>query len=227
MEDDPRGVRREGRFVAGISFHCEWTSCSQSTQIMQRVCHVEGGINRYLADPGCLVSAETRKCPFCEDGHALRLHGWYRRWALLPDPEPSGPIWVRRLYCPHARGTVSLLPDFCIPRRQHGPAILALFLKLFLAGMCLRQALRSVRREAPGHAVAQSLRDGFLRRAVQIRAYLAQRRHRAVEITAPVAQDRRPMAELFCGLVAGFESPPAAFTFHNVKFHDAFGVALA
>jgi hypothetical protein len=194
---------------------------------MQRVCRVKGGINRYLADPGCLVSGETRKCPFCDDGHALQLHGWYRRWALLPDPEPPRRLPVRRLYCPRARRTVSLLPDFCMPRRQHGPAILAMFLKLFLAGMCLLEALRSVRRQAPCHAVAQSLRDGFLAREVQIRAYLAQRDHRAVELTRPVAQDRRRLAELFFGLIAGFASPPVAFVFHTVKFHDAFGVALA
>ncbi|HLF81943.1 MAG TPA: DUF6431 domain-containing protein [Anaerolineales bacterium] len=173
------------------------------------------------------MSEETRKCPFCSDGHALRLHGWYRRWALLPDPEPARNIWVRRLYCPHARRTVSLLPDFCLPRRQHGPAILALFLKLFLAGRCLLEALRSVRLEAPCHAVAQSLRDGFLAREVQIRAYLAQRRHRAVEPAEPIRQDRRRLAELFFGLIAGFASPPVAFVFHSVKFHDAFGAALA
>jgi len=194
---------------------------------MQRVCQVEGGINRYLADPGCLVSPETRKCPFCGDGHALQLHGWYRRWALLPDPELPRRLAVRRLYCRHVRRTVSLLPDFCMPRRQHGPAILAMFLKLFLAGMCLLEAMRSVRRQAPCHAVAQSLRDGFLTREVQIRAYLARRHHRVVEPLKPVRQDRRRLAELFVGLVAGFKSPQAAFVFHTVAFHKAFGVALA
>jgi hypothetical protein len=194
---------------------------------MQRICRVEGGVKRYLEDPDCLVSKETRKCPFCADGHALRLHGWYQRWALFPDPERSQKLPVRRLYCPRVRRTVSLLPEFCTPRRQHGPAILALFLKFFLAGACLLEALRNVRREAPCHAVAQSLRDGFLGRSVQIHAYLAQRHRRVVEPPGEVHKDRRRLAELFFGLVAGFKNPQAAFIFHTVTFHEAFGDGLA
>ena len=194
---------------------------------MQRVCRVQGGVKRYLEDPSCLVSKETRKCPFCADGHSLWLHGWYQRWAEFPDPERPQNLPVRRLYCPRVRRTVSLLPDFCTPRRQYGPAVLALFLKLFLAGACLLEALRNVRRDAPSHGVAQSLRDGFLGRAVQIRVYLARRRHRAVEPPEQIRKDRRRLAELFFGLAAGFETPQAAFIFHTVRFHEAFGHGLA
>jgi hypothetical protein len=194
---------------------------------MQRVCQVAGGVKDYLKDPDRLISEETRRCPFCAGGHALRRHGWYWRWALFPDPEAPRKIPVRRLYCPRVRRTVSLLPDFCIPRRQHGPAILALFLKFLLAGAGLLQALRQVRQEAPCHAVAQSLRDGFGRRAVHIRAYLAQRHRRVIEPPEKVPKDRRRLAELFFGLVAGFKRPEAAFIFHTVSFHRAFAEGLA
>jgi len=186
-----------------------------------------GGVKCYLEEPDCLVGKDTRGCPFCGVDHALRLHGWYWRWMLLPDPEKPRRIPVRRLYCPHARRTVSLLPDFCLPRRQHGPAILALFLKVFLAGAGLLQALRTVRRAAPCHAVAQSLRDGFLKRADKIRAYLAQRHRRAIEVPQQIPKDRRRPAELFFGLVAGFKNPDAAFVFHTVPFHQSFGEGLA
>lgn len=189
---------------------------------MQRLCRVEGGVKCYLEDPDCLVIEDSRGCPFCADGHALRLHGWYWRWALFPDPEKPQKLPLRRLYCPHARRTVSLLPDFCMPRRQHGPAILALFLKMFLAGTGPLQALRRVRRAAPCHSVAQSLRDGFIKRAVKIRAYLAQRQRRAIEAPEHIPKDRRRAGELFCGLVAGFKNPDAAFIFHTVPFHQGF-----
>jgi hypothetical protein len=75
--------------------------------------------------------------------------------------------------------------------------------------------------------VAQSLRDGFVKRAVKIRAYLAQRHRRAIEAPQQIPKDRRRPAELFFGLVAGFESPDAAFVFHTVPFHEGFGEGLA
>ncbi len=194
---------------------------------MQKVCHIEGGVKPYLENPGCLVNEQTRNCPFCATAHPLRLHGWYWRWALLPDPEGAHRIAVRRLYCPHVRRTVSLLPDFCIPRRQHGPAILAVFVQMLVAGLGLLAALRRVLAEAAWHAVAQSLRDGFLKRAVKIRAYLAQHHRRAIEPPKQIPEDRRRLAELFVGLVEGFDIPQTAFIFHGRRFHERFAEALA
>jgi len=194
---------------------------------MQRLCRVAGGVKCYLEAPGCLVGKDTRECPFCTVGHALRLHGWYWRWALLPDPEPPRRIPVRRLYCPYARRTVSLLPDFCMPRRQHGPAILGLFLQVFLAGTGLLEALRKVRQDVHCHSVAQLLRNGFLKRTVKIRAYLAQRHRRVIEPPQQIPKDRWDVAELFFGLVAGFKSPDAAFISHTIPFHQGFADSLA
>jgi len=197
---------------------------------MQRICHIQGEVKDYLAQPDCLVNQETRKCPFCDQrdhDHALWLHAWYWRWALFPDPQEPYKLPIRRLYCPHVRRTVSLLPDFCIPRRQHGPAILAIFLQLLVAGKGLLHGLRKARANAPCHAVAQSLRDGFLRRAVNIRAYLARRHRRVIEPPDKVPKDRRHLAELYLGLVAGFNCPQAAFIFHNACFHQSFREPLA
>ena len=143
---------------------------------MQRVCAVSGGVNASQADPECLITPETSSCLFCDDGHRLRRHGWYERQAVFPDPEVPRKVAVVRLLCARTGQTISLLPDFCLARRQHGPAVLALFLEAFVRGRALLEALRSVRQDAPSHGVAQSLRDGLLRQAAKIRAYLARRR---------------------------------------------------
>jgi hypothetical protein len=75
--------------------------------------------------------------------------------------------------------------------------------------------------------VAQSLRDGFLKRADKIRAYLAQQHRRAIEAPEQIPKDHRRPAELFFGLVAGSERPDVAFVFHTVPFHQGFADGLA
>lgn len=194
---------------------------------MQRVCAVPGGVNAYQAQSDCLVTRETLACLFCGDRHRLRRHGWYERQALFPDPEAPRKVAVVRLLCARTGRTISLLPDFCLARRQHGPAILALFLEAFIRGRALLEALRSVRREAPSHGVAQSLRAGFLGQAAKIRAYLARLEPRAKDPPAGIRKDRLELARLFFGLSAGFASAVRAFTHHGFAFHWRFKVALA
>ena len=195
---------------------------------MQRVCPVAGGVKAYLADPGCLVTDATRVCPFCDDRHRLHLHDWYERWALLPDPEEPVRIPVRRLLCPGVGRTVSLLPDFCLPKRQHGPALLGRFLHaVAVLGTPLLHALRRVREDAPGHSVAQSLRDGFLARAVLLRAYLAGLRPRPPPVPSKVPARLRELAALVLGLVRRGRDPAVAFVHHARAFHAAFGTGIA
>jgi len=122
---------------------------------------------------------------------------------------------------------VSLLPDFCLPRRQHGPAILARFLEAFLQGFVLLEALRIVRKDAPSHSVAQSLREGFLKRASKIRAYLARVHPRAIEPPGHIPRKWQAMAALFFGLVEGFSSAESSFIFHGLSFHHRFKLGLA
>jgi hypothetical protein len=190
---------------------------------MQKVCKAPGGVKAYRENPDCLVDPETLTCPFCPDGHRLWRHGWYERQALLPDPAPAVTIPIRRLICPVTGRTVSLLPDFCLPRRQHGPEILGGFLEAYLLrGMILLGALRSVRAEAAGHSVAQSLLRGFDRRTQGIQAYLAQRRPRRPRVPDGVPAPLRALAALILELRRGFRDIQAAFVHHGRVFH-AFG----
>ena len=191
---------------------------------MQRVLEVTGGIKRYLSDPGCLVTPENRVCPICPIPHKLWRHGTYTRQVLLPDPDPVESIPVFRLFCARTGRTVSLLPDFCLPRRQHGPGILGRFLAAYVRGIPLLDALRSVRGDAPSHGVAQSLRDGFLRRLTQLHAYLGPIR---AQPPPEVAPGRRPIALVFYRLIHGFSDVARALVHHGLRFHHTFGVGLA
>lgn len=195
---------------------------------MQKVCAAAGGVKGYVADPACLLSEEARRCPFCVDGHKLRLHGSYRRYAILPDPEPVERLVVVRLLCPRVRRTVSLLPDFCLPRRQYGPAFLAIFLEAFvLLGLTLLAALKKARAAVPGYQVGQALLKGFSSRDRQIRAYLAGLRARALPEPDRATTKPGHLAPLVRELVAGFGDAASAFLHHGRGLHGCFEVGLA
>lgn len=134
---------------------------------------------------------------------------------------------VRRLLCTRVGRTVSLLPDFCIPRRQHGPAILGTFLAEYAAGKPLVAALRAARRDAPSHSVAQSLRSGFLARGGRIRTYLAHLRARAVEPPPTTPGIRGEVRVLVAALCVGFVKTAAAFIHHGVGLHAMQQIGLA
>ena len=194
---------------------------------MQRVFAVQGGIKAYLADPQILLTEETRACVLCDDPHPMRIHGTYSRYALLPDGTPSCEIVVMRLYCPQTKQTVSLLPDFCIPRRQHGPQILGAFLDGWIRGKSLLGALRAVRAEAPGHSVAQSLLKGFRNRLGSIRTYVAGVRSRLVESQASIPKERRGVADVVLSMIADAVDAATAFLQHGVGFHKQCRQGLA
>lgn len=194
---------------------------------MQRVRPVRGGVNAYLSDSRSILTRKNRACPFCEDGHRLRIHGTYERQALLPGRSGAEILTIHRLLCTRTGQTVSLLPDFCLPRRQHGPGILGLFLHAFLRGADLVKALSSVRSEVQHHSTAQALVRGFLEKAGKIRTYLAAIRHRVVGCPKTIPPRRRSLGALFYGLVQGFSDPSSAFTFHGWRFHQRFQLGLA
>lgn len=196
---------------------------------MQRVCRVRGGVNSYLKDSRVVITGKNRSCPFCpgEKAHRLRIHGTYQRQALFPDPAAPETIPVHRLLCVSTQKTVSLLPDFCLPRRQHGPSILGVFLHALLEGVDLLRAIKSVRGEVQHHSTAQALLRGFLEKAAKIRSYLAGIRHRVIKPPKAIPPRHRSLGALFHGLLHGFSDPSSAFTFHGLGLHRRFQVGLA
>lgn len=194
---------------------------------MQKLLRVKGGLKAYSTQPDMLLDGSSRECPFCRDRHRLRLHGHYHRFGLVLGVDEPVRVPIRRLLCVRTGRTVSLLPDFCLPRRQHGPAILGTFLSRYARGASLLPALRTVRPDAPTHSVAQSLRKGFLTRAGPIRAYLARLRARALEPPATVSGRRREVAALLVGLCHGFRAAADAFIRHGVELHAMHQIGLA
>jgi len=195
---------------------------------VQKLLRVKGGLKAYCESPDMLLEAEgARECPFCGDGHRLRLHGHYSRFALLPGDQEPQRLPIRRLLCARTGRTVSLLPDFCLPRRQHGPAIVGTFLSRYAEGAPLLAALRAARPDAPGHSVAQSLRRGFLTRAGPIRVYLARLRAQVLEPPPSPTGRRREVAALLVGLCHGIATAAEAFVHHGVDLHARFQIGLA
>ncbi len=195
---------------------------------MQRMCKFSGSVNSYLADPACLLNDDSRTCPFCKKPHRLWLHGWYSRWLILPDPVQSEYIPVYRLLCPQTGKTVSLLPDFCIPRRQHGPVFLAHLLNaLIVVGLGLMAAYKSLRKADGTHSTAQGLLSGFASRSRKIQVYLARWQPRLEETPASAPPTHKLLATLFHGLARGFPDVDQAFLYHGLRFHRKFKIGLA
>jgi hypothetical protein len=197
---------------------------------VQRILRVGPGFHAYVAvqDPADLPGALA--CPFCPDGHDLRRHGWYQRWALLPE----GPcvaerrVRVRRLLCPRVRRTVSLLPDFCLPRRQYGPEAVGLLLHLYAI---LRQGLlRAFQRLRPGavrHSVPQHLVRGFLRRRPELTAYAGGLSPRVSVPPPDLWGHRLEVATLLLPLLPGHPDAAGALRHHGVPFHRRFALGVA
>lgn len=141
---------------------------------MQRVCRFEGEVKRYERDPSCLLGPSEGQCPFCDSGHPLRRHGFYGRWIHLPEEAEPRRIRVLRLLCPFTGRTVSLLPDFCSPRRQYGVGVLGLFLHAWaVKGRTLDGALEAAGLRGRSHGQAQSFLSGFRRQRKQLQAHLS------------------------------------------------------
>ena len=198
---------------------------------MQRVLPLGAGLQAYreLEDPADVAGALD--CPFCPDRHPLRRHGWYPRWAYLPQPGPrvvEHRLRVRRLLCPHTRRTVSLLPDFCLPRRQYGPEALGRLLHLYaFVRHALLRAFRALRPQASGHSVAQHLVRGFLRRRPQLSAYAGGLSPRVAPPPPGLDRPRLEVATLLLPLLGGHADAACALRGHGAPFHARFALGLA
>ena len=194
---------------------------------MQHICEFSGGVKEYLEANQPLVTPAVYTCTICKTPHRLRLNGSYCRWCITL-AYPSGKrIRIQRLRCMRTGRTISLLPDFCHPRRQYGPDIIGVFLiSLFLKGQTLLGALRSAHPPATHHTVAQSLRDGFKRQRRNLSAYVASIHPSKIEVPERIDRDQRPYARLVLGLTGRSRNPGGRFVYHGRCIHARFGQGL-
>jgi len=195
---------------------------------LQKIIAIRVSVHEYIGRPQVLLTEDLRVCPFCPDGHRLRSHGSYLRFAIV-EQGTEHRIPVLRLLCVRTGLTLSLLPDFCLPGRQHGPAVLGVFLEaLILGGLTLTGAMRRARPDSPiGHNLPQSLLRGFLRRLPPIRSWLAARRHRFPDLAAPPRARPIEWVQTVVALLEAGAEAGAAFTTSGRRFHAATGLGLA
>lgn len=160
----------------------------------------------------------------------MRRHGWYARWAIVPAETAfeERRLRVRRLRCPRVGRTVSLLPDFCLPRRQYGPEAVGLLLQLFaLLRQGLLGAFRRLRPQATGHSVPQHLIGSFVRRRAQLTVYAGGLAPRVPDPPPELDGARFEVATLLLPLLQGQPTAPAALRHHGVPFHARFALGVA
>lgn len=173
---------------------------------------------------------EDRACPLCKTRHRLRGHGTYRRTArvLADHAVDEDEIPVKRFLCARTGGTVSLLPDFCLPRRRCGPEIVGVLLAaLATVGASLSFAYKRLRRDVETVRSAQALVASFLARRPLLENYSAGLRSRAPNAPKKLSSYRREVARLFLPLLQGQRDGAAALRHHGLPFHRQYDLGIA
>jgi hypothetical protein len=197
---------------------------------IQKIIQISGGIKAYLAceaDPP--VPPDAALCPFCAKPHRLRRHGFYTRTVV--DGDAVWDILIRRLLCATTGHTVSLLPDFLVPRKRHSLLVIATFLYAFAwTGVTLltavRQATRSYVSYQKGAFWCRAIRD----RSAKIQQYastLAERGPTVADIAPPLdTPSRRTLRILLQPLLDGHDNLVSALVHHSTCMHGRCGCSV-
>ena len=206
---------------------------------IQKITEVSGTINKILRHAAAGMTAVPQGadlCPICEPTHRLRRHGTYRRTVVTADAVLR--ISIQRLLCAATGRTVSLLPDFLFPRKQHVIPVVAAFFSAFVF-----QSLSLAVSMACATVIYPSRQKGtywircLLRNVTIVQAYMAsmrprQRVHRSKAVPLPsprggfITRTRARLALLLDFLRDRFESLQDAFRFHSRNMHMRFARAL-
>jgi hypothetical protein len=206
---------------------------------IQKITELSGAINKILCDAAAGMTAvpqDTDLCPFCQATHRLRRHGTYRRSAVTFDAVLR--ISIQRLLCAATGRTVSLLPDFLLPRKQHViPVVAAFFLAFALQRLALAASMAFATIIYPSRQKGTYWIRCLLRNAPVIMTYMASVRPRPrvprSEAAPPpcprggfITRARARLALLPDLLLDGFGSLQDAFRFHSRNMHMRFARAL-
>jgi hypothetical protein len=206
---------------------------------IQKITELSGTINKILRDAAAGVTAVPQGadlCPFCEPTHRLRRHGTYRRTAVTADAVIR--ISIQRLLCAATGRTVSLLPDFLLPHKQHViPVVATFFLAFALQRLSLAASIAYATIIYPSRQKGTYWIRCLLRNAPVVRIYMASVRPRqriprseAVPLASPrggfITRVRARLASLLDLLRDGFGSLQDAFRVHSRNMHTRLARAL-
>ena len=198
---------------------------------MQIIVECTGGIKEYAArGPDCVAPLESLSCPFCRPRHRLRRHGSYCRNAVTESSVHR--VAIARFLCPATGRTVSLLPDFLVPRKQHTAAVIASFLHAFAwLGLSLAIAVRIATRVYPSHEKGRFWARAVASRASVVRRYITAQHVRVgppgADWVLPAEPPRILLRALLGTLSAGWPDLPSAFVYHSRRLHARYRLALA
>lgn len=223
----PRGsscFRSPAKFTPTPS-PCPHSGKANIQKILPVACGIKGYVGSERTFP---IPADLQRCPFCIPSHRLRCHGFYARWAVTDTGMQR--TWVRRLLCPATGRTVSLLPDFLVPRKLFVAAVIATFLHAFVwLAHSLAAAAGAATGIRPSRQKGRFWCRAVLARAESIRTYAAGLPATAPDtLTAPPATDtlRHDLHTLLGPVLAGAPDLAHTFTDHCRRMHDAYGQAL-
>lgn len=115
---------------------------------MQIIIKTDCSIEEYVAKGQDFPFPEPRLCPNCKRGKPNK-HGFYRRFCL--NGHSIFRLLIRRFRCRACRITISLLPDFCIPRFQYSLSLLWKVLELrFAQSLSLKKCIEALLQKFPG-----------------------------------------------------------------------------
>jgi hypothetical protein len=199
---------------------------------IQRIIEVPGGSETYRSfmEKGKLPAPEGADlCPFCRRTHPLRRHGTYSRTVVTENE--TFKIDVRRFLCVSTGRTVSLLPDFLVPRKQHScGVIISFFYAWAIAGLSISLAAGRATSAYPSRQKAQAWIRGFWRNLLDIEAYLDVAVCRKGRKSSKRRRMLRPSKEYLAFVLLRMidESKPIhhSFEFHSRCFHERFGHAI-
>lgn len=138
-------------------------------------------------------------------------------------------LFVLRLLCSQEDRTVSLLPNFCLPRRQYGiPTLAALITHVVLGGEGLHRGARHLHPICPpGPSSVRCLVNGLRRRRLVLSAYVCSVSPRLRDPCRRLTGWRQELEPIVDGLIHGFVIPKLALLHHAVLFHGRYQLGLA
>ena len=164
-----------------------------------------------LVIPGwCLI------CPFCKKAHFLKKNGSYERNAV--DKTLAVILPIRKLLCVSTGQTVSLLPHFLAPGKQHTWEVIGSYLYAReILGWTGKAAMKAATQINPSRQKGESWSRKIKGKLAVIQTYLAGIRPRAVFPTEK---------SILKALGHRFQSLAEALAFHNAHIRERMGVWL-